>query len=231
MIESVFFFLMMSGRLDEPAPVASGLPSRRGGRVERQANTGLDQRLQRHRHLHARNAGSGAKMRPGAEGQMLVRSAVEAHFIGLLEHGWVAVCRTEAERDDVAGCNRAAVQRDVVRGISPEDLDRRGVAQEFLDRGRDHGRVGCKPRQRLGMFARASCSMTESASAVVSKPAPNTTVMNERIWLSSSRSPSISAAISVLMKSPVGRDAALGDQRRRYRRRARGSPRRRRPGR
>ena len=54
--------------------------------------------------------------------------------------------------------------------------------------------------------------MTESPSAVVSKPAPKTTVMNERIWLSSRRSPSISAAISVLMKSPVGAARRVGDQ-------------------
>ena len=145
---------MMSGRLDSPrrsprvfhCGVAAGSSAK--------PTPVSIKRLQRHRHLHACNAGPGAEMRPGAESQVLVRPAVETHFIGLLEHGWVAVCRAEAERDDVARPHLPPMQRDVVRGVSPKDLDRRGMAQEFLDRSRDHGRIRCKPRQRLGMFGK-----------------------------------------------------------------------------
>ena len=126
--------------------VASCLEARRRVGIGLEAYPGLDQHLQRRGHLHARDRGAGAKMRSGAEGQMPVRPAVEAHLLGSVEHGRIVIGRAEAERDDIAGFDVAAVQAHIARGVAAENLDRRGMAQELLDGERNRCGVG-QPRQ------------------------------------------------------------------------------------
>jgi hypothetical protein len=75
-----------------------------------------------------------------AEGQVLVRIAVEVHLVGL-ELRVVGVGRAEHEAHAVAGVDLDVVQSDVLGRSTRHDHDRCQPAQHLLYGGGDAGRI------------------------------------------------------------------------------------------
>ena len=77
-------------------------------------------------------------MRPQSEGDMRVRRAVEADFVGILEDALVAVRRWIEEAESIAGADRLPVDLGVLRSHPEHVVQRRDITEKLLDGTLDH---------------------------------------------------------------------------------------------
>ena len=104
------------------------------------------------RELEPGEVGTETEVAAVAERDVPVRVPVEDAPVGIRKRARVVVRRPVGKQDDVAGRDGLAVELEVVRRVAAEDLDRRDVAEELVDRGvRESRGVGEEPGALLGM--------------------------------------------------------------------------------
>src|SRR5690349_9607014 len=88
-----------------------------------------------------------AEMLAEAEGEMPIRSAVDAELLCILEDGLIPVRRGEEQGNGLPCPDGPPPNRDIRRGGPHQVAPWRGPAQDLLDRTVEQGHVCLQPRQ------------------------------------------------------------------------------------
>ncbi len=92
-----------------------------------------------------------AHVRAVAEGDVLVRPAVDPECVGIVEHLGVAVGRLVQQHQPVTLLDLASVQRVILGGLPGELLDRGRPAQRLVEQVRDERKIILDPLELVGM--------------------------------------------------------------------------------
>ena len=128
----VYFETMRTGKLLDPVDEVGADADEVAGLLD--LGDPRQQRLEQDPHLEPGQVGAHAGVGALAESHVVVGHPVEPQRVGVLEPGLVAVARGPPHDDLVALLDLLPVQLDVAGRRTTEVVDRRGEAQELLDR-------------------------------------------------------------------------------------------------